>query len=178
MTRARQTSDLLAAEESQAKGHFLYLLEQEVRITLWFFRHRGASGRTLPAVAPEAPMVSRQYPDKRKHCSVTSTNTVRPLVELYGTCYSVSNTIIWAKAKNKKRRIFDEFTHDTVISWPKIQIYFKTCIAQFLHLMGITLKYVQNNNSKQNVGYYKTAVSVNRCFLLLYKTKKKYISEK
>ena len=81
-------SDLLAAEESQVKGHFLCLLEQEVRMMLWF-RHRGASGRSLPTVAPEAPMVSRQYPDKSKHCSVTPTNTVRPLVELHGTCYSV-----------------------------------------------------------------------------------------
>lgn len=49
----------------------------------------------------------------------------------------------------------------------KIQIYFKP--AQFLHLMEITIKYVQYKNSKQNVSYYKKAVSVNRCFLLLYK---------
>lgn len=55
----------------------------------------------------------------------------------------------------------------------KIQIYFKP--AQFLHLMEITIKYVQYKNSKRNVGYYKKAVSVNRCLLLLYKT---YISEK
>lgn len=91
--RSTPDSDLLAAEErSQVKGHFLYLLKQEVGIMLRF-RHCNASGRSLPAAAPEAPMVSRQYPDKSKHCSVPSTNTVRPLVESHGTCYSVSNTI-------------------------------------------------------------------------------------
>lgn len=99
--RSTPDSDLLAAEETQVKGHFLNLLKQEVRIMLWF-RHCNASGRSLPTAAPEAPMVSRQYPDKSKHCSVASTSTVRPRVELHGTCYSVSSTIIWAKAKNNK----------------------------------------------------------------------------
>lgn len=86
-------SDLLAAEENQVKGHFLHLLKQEVRTMPWF-QHCNASGRSPSTMAPEAPMVSRQYPDKSKRCTVTSSNTVRPLVELNGTCYNVSNTII------------------------------------------------------------------------------------
>lgn len=88
-------SDLLAAEENQVKGHFLHLLKQEVRTMPWF-QHCNASVecQSLSTGAPEAPMVSRQYPDKSKRCTVTSSNTVRPLVELNGTCYSVSNTII------------------------------------------------------------------------------------
>lgn len=49
--------------ENQVKGHFLYLLSQEVQIILWL-RLCNASGRSLPTVAPEAPMVSRQYQRK------------------------------------------------------------------------------------------------------------------
>lgn len=48
---------------SQVKGPFLYILKQEVRIMLRL-RHHNAGGRSQTTEAPEAPMVSRQYPDK------------------------------------------------------------------------------------------------------------------
>lgn len=51
---------------------------------------------------------------------------------------------------------------------------FQTCVAQSLHLIGITLKYVQYKSSKQNIGYYETAVSVNGFLLPV----QKYISQK
>lgn len=134
--RSTPDSNLLAAEENGVKGCFLYVFKQEVRTKLWF-QHCDADGPSLPTVAPEAQMVLRQYPDKSKHCLVTSSNTVRPLVELHGTCYSISNTIIWAKAKNKKYNIWlIHWWHGHIMA--KNSNLLPTCTAQFLHLIGIT----------------------------------------
>lgn len=139
---------------SQVKGPFLYLLKQEVRIMLRLLllrlqRHQWYQGST----------------QIRQALLSTSTNTVRPLVELHGTCYSVSNTIIWAKANNKKW-----WWHSYITAKSISNLH---CSILAFHKNYNKIYTVQKFKAK--VGYYKTAVSVQRCFLLLLKT---YISEK
>lgn len=145
-----------AAGETQVKGHFLWLLEQDVRPLLWL-RHcempvDGAS--LLWLHRHQWYQGSTQM--KNKHCSTTPSNTIRPLIELHGTCYNISNAITLAKANTETYICLIHWWHCHIMA--KNSKLFHTSFAQFLHLIRITIKYVQYKDSKLNVGYYKRAM--------------------